>query len=200
MFRILFCCVAIILVVMSGSVRALDLPPPTESEVRVPGTDYAIRLGTTHFREPNGAISQDLVAAIVTWLSAEFSLPIIEHQPVIKFVPAKEIVARRYNSILGPGRSAEDQNDTVAVYHDPTQTIYLAHNWNGSTPAEQSILVHEMVHHFQNLLRLRYECSQAREELAYHAQNRWVGLFGSNLATDFDIDGFSLLAKTKCFY
>ena len=159
-------------------------------QCRVPGTDYAIRLGTTHFREPNGAISQDLVAAIVTWLSAEFSLPIIEHQPVIKFVPAKEIVARRYNSILGPGRSAEDQNDTVAVYHDPTQTIYLAHNWNGSTPAKQSILVHEMVHHFQNLLRLRYECSQAREELAYHAQNRWLGLFGSNLATDFDIDGF----------
>jgi hypothetical protein len=112
----------------------------------------------------------------------------------------KPIVARRYNSILGPGRSAEDQNDTVAVYHDPTQTIYLAHNWNGSTPAEQSILVHEMVHYFQNLLRLRYECSQAREELAYHAQNRWLGLFGSNLATDFDIDGFSLLAKTKCFY
>jgi hypothetical protein len=140
MFRILFCCVAIILVVMSGSVRALDLPPPTESEVRVPGTDYAIRLGTTHFREPSGAISQDLVAAIVTWLSAEFSLPIIEHQPVIKFVPAKEIVARRYNSILGPGRSAEDQNETVAIYHDPTQTIYLAQDWTGGTPAEQSTL------------------------------------------------------------
>jgi hypothetical protein len=79
MFRILFCCVALTLVVMSGSVRGLDLLPPTESDVKVPGTDYAIRLGTTYFREPNGAISQDLVAAIVTWLSAEFSLPIIEH-------------------------------------------------------------------------------------------------------------------------
>jgi hypothetical protein len=122
------------------------------------------------------------------------------YQPVIKLVPAKEIVARRYNSILGPGRSAENQTDTVAVYHDPTQTIYLAQDWNGSTPAEQSILVHEMVHHFQNVLGLRYECSQAREELAYRAQNRWLGLFGSDLATDFDIDGFSLLAKTKCFY
>jgi hypothetical protein len=200
MFRILFCCVAIILVVMSGSVRALDLPPPTESEVRVPGTDYAIRLGTTHFREPNGAISQDLVAAIVTWLSAEFSLPIIEHQPVIKFVPAKEIVARRYNSILGPGRSAEDQNETVAIYHDPTQTIYLAQDWTGGTPAEQSILVHEMVHHFQNMLGIKYECGQEREQLAYRAQDRWLGLFGHDLATDFDLDPFSLLVKTKCFY
>ena len=95
MFRILFCCVAIILVVMSGSVRALDLPPPTESEVRVPGTDYAIRLGTTHFREPNGAISQDLVAAMGTWISAQFSLPPVQQHPVIKLVSAKEIVALR---------------------------------------------------------------------------------------------------------
>jgi hypothetical protein len=199
MFRIPFCCVALTLVVMSGSVRGQDLLPQTEGGVKVPGTDYEIKLGTTRFREPNGAISQDLVAVVGTWISAQFSLPVQQH-PVIKLVPAKEIVALRYNSILGPGRSAEDQNETVAIYHDPTQTIYLAHNWNGSTPAEQSILVHEMVHHFQNLLRLRYECSQAREELAYHAQNRWLGLFGSNLATDFDIDGFSLLAKTKCFY
>jgi hypothetical protein len=57
-----------------------------------------------------------------------------------------------------------------------------------------------MVHHFQNLLGLRYECGQAREELAYRAQDRWLGLFGHDLATDFDLDAFSLLVKTKCFY
>jgi predicted metalloprotease len=199
MFRIPFCCVALTLVVMSGSVRGQDLLPQTEGGVKVPGTDYEIKLGTTRFREPNGAISQDLVAVVGTWISAQFSLPVQQH-PVIKLVPAKEIVALRYNSILGPGRSAEDQNETVAIYHDPTQTIYLAQDWTGDTPAEQSILVHEMVHHFQNMLGIKYECGQEREQLAYRAQDRWLGLFGHDLATDFDLDPFSLLVKTKCFY
>src|SRR5260221_11569978 len=30
----------------------------------------------------------------------------------------------------------------------------------GRTPAELSILVHEMVHHFQNVLGLKHECPQ----------------------------------------
>jgi hypothetical protein len=42
-------------------------------------------------------------------------------------------------------------------------------------------------------------CGQAREELAYRAQDRWLGLFGHDLATDFD-DPFSLVVETKCFY
>ena len=200
MFRILFRCVALTLVVMSGSVRGQDLLPQTEGDVKVPGTDYEIKLGTTNFREPNGTISQDLVAAMETWITAQFSLPPVQQRAVIKLVPAKEIVALRYNSILGPGRSAEDQNDTVAVYHDPTQTIYLAQDWTGGTPAEQSILVHELVHHFQNMLGIKYGCGQEREQLAYRAQDRWLGIFGHDLATDFDLDRFSVLVKTRCFY
>jgi len=86
------------------------------------------------------------------------------------------------------------------VLSDSTRTIYLPDEWTGSTPAELSVLVHEMVHHLQNLAGLKYECPQAREKLAYTAQERWLGLFGHDLAQDFELDGFSLLAKTKCFY
>lgn len=204
MFRILFWC-SLTLVVMSGSVHGQDLLPQTkpqltEGDLKVPSTVYEIKSGTAHFREPNGAISQDLVAAIATWLSVQFSLPPVQQHPVIKLVPAKEIVTLRYNSITVAGRSAEDHNDTLAVYHDPTQTIYLGQDWTGGTPAEQSILVHEMVHHYQNMLGIKYECGQEREQLAYRAQDRWLGLFGHDLATDFDLDAFSLLVKTKCFY
>ena len=211
MFKILFLCGALTFVVMGGVVRGQDLPQQikpqvSEGNIKVPGMGYETVLGSTHFREPNGVIRQDVVAAIGTWLSAQLSLPTVEHQPVIKLVPPEEIVALRYNTVVSSGRSAEDYKkttahyDTVAVYHDSTQTIYLPKDWNGGTPAEQSILVHEMVHHFQNMLGLRYECGQAREELAYRAQDRWLGLFGHDLATDFELDAFSLLVKTKCFY
>ena len=62
------------------------------------------------------------------------------------------------------------------------------------------MLVHELVHHFQNVLGLKYECPQEREKLAYIAQNRWLTLFGHSLESDFHMDAFSLLVKTQCFW
>ena len=33
-----------------------------------------------------------------------------------------------------------------AIYDDGSRTIYLPEDWTGATPAEVSLLVHEMVH------------------------------------------------------
>jgi hypothetical protein len=49
--------------------------------------------------------------------------------------------------------------DIVAVYDDSKRTIYLPEGWTGVSPAEQSLLVHEIVHHLQNLGNLKYECA-----------------------------------------
>jgi hypothetical protein len=45
------------------------------------------------------------------------------------------------------------ERDTVAIYVDPERTIYLSNEWTGSGIAYLSVLVHEMVHHLQNLAR-----------------------------------------------
>jgi len=92
------------------------------------------------------------------------------------------------------------QREVVAAYDPLGRTILLPERWSGGTPAELSILVHEMVHHLQNVAHTKYECPQASEELAYAAQERWLNLFGRNLAGDFGIDGLTLLASTKCMY
>jgi len=114
----------------------------------------------------------------------------------------------RFTDLLsGPGTQVEANNrastaqpDTIAIYGDATRTIYLPEGWTGKTAAESSVLVHELVHHFQNVLALKHECPQEREKLTYLAQERWLGLFGHSLAADFALDPFSLLVKTRCFY
>ncbi len=63
---------------------------------------------------------------------------------------------------------------------------------------EVSILVHEMVHHAQNLAGMKAECPQARERMAYEAQQRWLSRFGVDMAEAFGIDGFTLLVFTSC--
>jgi hypothetical protein len=205
------CLSALLAVAMAASVSegsADDANRIEPGSIRIPGADYEIRLDRAE-RVPSPPLGEPLLTAIETWLSIEFDLPILRNHPRIELVPPAEIAALRYggrfptagteHATSGPSAAPSDR-DTVAVYSDSTRTIYLAENWTGSTPAELSVLVHEMVHHLQSLAGLKYECPQAREKLAYTAQERWLALFGHDLAQDFELDGFSLLAKTRCFY
>jgi hypothetical protein len=143
----------------------------------------------------SGQPSRELLATIANWLSTEFSLS-IDRLPRIKFVPPERLGLLRLRGISGDHLG--DGRDVVAVYDDDAQAIYLRRDWTGQTPAETSILVHEMVHHAQNLAGTKFECPQAREKLAYEAQERWLTQFGSDLGKDFEIDGFTLLVRTSC--
>jgi hypothetical protein len=157
---------------------------------------------------PPASLGQALLTAIATWLSAHFDLPMAQSHPRVELVPSAKIAALRYRGLIPDARAeiapradaSPSDRDVVAVYSDTAQTIYLAEDWTGSTASELSTLVHEMVHHLQNVGRLKYECPQAREKLAYMAQDRWLALFGRNLEQDFELDGFSLLVKTRCFH
>jgi hypothetical protein len=175
---------------------------------RIPGTDYDVALGATS-RQSDAAFARPLLAPIAIWLAKEFALPAIERYPEVELLPAAAITALRYKGLSphAPDKTVSDSgpatpqaNETIAIYSDHAETIYLAEGWRGRTPTDLSVLVHEMVHHFQNVLGLKHECPQEREKLAYLAQERWLALFGHSLEQDFELDGFSLLGKTRCFY
>lgn len=147
------------------------------------------------------------MASIMTWLSENFDLPATHEKPRIELVPASQMAALRYRGLFPAGRPqdasaqspAEAQGgDLVAIYDDAQKTIYLPQSWTGGTPAETSVLVHELVHHLQNLAGLKYECPQAREAPAYAAQDRWLDRFGLSLESEFGINPMSRLVHTRC--
>lgn len=153
--------------------------------------------------------SQTVLKEIVIWLSTNFDLPRIFMHPNVEIVSRVEIAALRYNGfvwvaprdIVTEGeRGPPDTSGVAAVYDDKMKTIYLPEGWTGVTPAERSILVHAMVHHLQNLGNLKYECPPAREQLAYAAQDKWLGLSGLNLIDEFGLDPFILAVGTRCIY
>ena len=148
-----------------------------------------------------------LLTTIVLWLSLNFDLPATYDHP--KIVPVTEIVLLRYRAftleqqreILAlhrNGTSPDKSRQVVAIYDDTSRTIFLPDGWTGKTPAELSVLVHEMVHHLQKGASLAYECPAAREKPAYAAQEKWLGQFGRSLLSEFDIDQFTLKVSTAC--
>ena len=153
---------------------------------------------------------QALLMALITWLSANYGLPANYDLPQVRFAAPREIASIRYGA-FNPERRREvaveddalrpdQQSSIVSVYEDKTRTIVLPVGWQGITPAELSILVHEAVHHLQNAAGLTYACPQEREALAYEAQEKWLTVFGQSLSSEFQIDGMTLLVNTKCLY
>jgi hypothetical protein len=151
-----------------------------------------------------------LLVAIATWLSANYGLPANYDLPAVRFASPLEIAFVRYGAFL-PNQQRElmaayaalSKNQIepiVSVYEPKKKTIMLPVGWQGKTPAELSVLVHEMVHHLQNQAGLTYACPQEREALAYEAQEKWLGLFRRTLLSEFQIDGMTLLVTTKCLY
>lgn len=136
---------------------------------------------------------EQLLNLIVTWLSTNFDLPANYDHPMVEVVAAERIATLRFGSagLRGP-------RDVVAVYHDKRRTIYLSEGWTGKSPAELSVLVHEMVHHLQNLGKQFFFCPEAREKPAYDAQELWLRMFGKSLASEFEIDPFTLKVATGC--
>ena len=134
-----------------------------------------------------------LLSAIVTWLAINFSLPADHEHPKVEFVPASQLSNARY-----AGVDFSRRRKVVAAYDDASRTMLLPEGWTARTPAELSILVHEMVHHLQNLAGHRHPCPAAREKLAYAAQQKWLGLFGRDLKSEFDINPMTLKLSTSC--
>jgi hypothetical protein len=167
-----------------------------------PTIDYSLVFNGAESQQ--GAFHPPFLEAITTWLSENFDLPVTD-QPRVEFIPPAKIAAFRYRGFAQPEASGGDDRtmddssgEIEAVYDDATRTIYLPEGWSGTTPAELSVIVHELVHHLQNAAQIKYECPQAREKLAYAAQERWLGMYDRSLSSEFGVDPFKLLVRTRC--
>ena len=134
-----------------------------------------------------------LLDTVMLWLSTNFDLAVSTKPPLLVTITDAKLVEMRYGvaAALRPG-------EVVAVYDHPGRTIYLSDSWTGSTPADLSVLVHEMVHHLPAVSDMRFACPAEREVVAYRAQEAWLGLFGENLESAFGIDAATLLVGTVC--
>jgi hypothetical protein len=185
----------------------VPLGAPQQQINQVAGFTYPAS-GPAEFRRMGARSTEALLTEIVTWLSSNFELPALHDHPRVEFVSTAKLINMRYRGFLAEGPRAigvnepavqvAQQREVVAVYNAATKTIFLGEGWTGTTPAELSVLVHEMVHHLQNLGALKYDCPAAREKPAYLAQNKWLKQFGLDLETEFEVDMFTVVVTSAC--
>ena len=174
-------------------------------KVLLPGTGFVVDPDAPPVPARSADAQRALMAALVHWLAQNFALPKSDEYPSVQLASTAKITTFRFTGRLSDrpqDRAAVPpaQREVVAAYDPAHHTIYLPAGWTGRSAAELSVLVHELVHHLQQLASTRHECPQAAEDLAYEAQERWLRLFGRSLESDFAIDPFTRLVSTRCLY
>lgn len=154
---------------------------------------------------------QVLLHVIVSWLSITFGLPASYEHPRVEFASAAKMAEVRRIRLAELNEAGSEgvvtysnplnyDNNVHAMYDDSSKTIYLSNNWDGTSPTDISILVHEMVHHLQNVAQLTFKCREDREKTAYAAQERWLGLFKRRFDKELKLDRLTVLLRTKCMF
>ncbi len=146
-----------------------------------------------------------LLTVIVTWLSINFGLPASYDHPEVRFVNQDAMIEVRASvleqeEVEKLREAVEEGHAFLALYDDASQTIYLPEHWSARSPADVSLLVHEMVHHLQNVGKVEHECKEARERPAYRAQARWLDSVGTTIDVEFKVDSLTLLVRTTCWH
>ncbi|MGV7218170.1 DUF6647 family protein [Bradyrhizobium sp. UFLA05-112] len=193
------------LVVAVGSLALLDSP---KADCRDDlGPSVAAGSSSVQLRLDAARSAEELLDEVASWLSSNFDLPAIKDHPAIEFASkAKLATMRASDHAHWQGLTQDEgidrlaQRTVVALYDNNSKTIFLPDDWIGKSPADQSVLVHEMVHHLQNMAEFKFECPMAREKLAYLAQDKWLRRFGTSLESEFDVDMFTVLISSACMY
>ncbi|QEL24823.1 hypothetical protein FQV39_21220 [Bosea sp. F3-2] len=184
--------VMVVALLAASSISEVQARDETIERIRL-GSGFEIVIGQKQI-EPGGR----LLEAIAIWVGAKLEQPVPASLPRLVFEPAGQIAASRLKQYASEIIQQQGRPSIISIYDSREKIIYLTDAWTGATAADLSVLVHELVHHFQEMHQTKFECDAAHEAKAFELQEKWLRLFGLSLEGEFQIDPFTLLVRTSC--
>lgn len=107
-----------------------------------------------------------IVAPLLDWVGRHTGQP--------GLVPPVIIASRQALRRLDRTAQLAGTDERLRAAYVPGVVILDSDTWSPADPVELSYLVHELVHHAQQLAGRGGECRGRREEEAYRLQNLWL--------------------------
>jgi hypothetical protein len=131
--------------------------------------------GSEQISEPTGTsgkISVEIVRGYIKWIADQTGWSVADVPP-IKTVSSSEL-----NKMLFGSSNEVAPVQPGALYSKNEHLIFLASTWRKDDVLDQSILLHELVHHLQMENHVQFECWGRYEAQAYELQIRWLSTQG----------------------
>jgi hypothetical protein len=108
------------------------------------------------------AAMNELVFFFLTWIAAETGLA-TPPPPSIQLISTQEMHTKS-------GRPS----GAASLYMRATATVHLPTGWNSTKIYDRAMLLHELVHHVQEINRVPSQCNAERERQAYDLTLEWL--------------------------
>jgi hypothetical protein len=116
---------------------------------------------------PSAKISSETVHSYIAWIIQRTGWPAAN-------VPPIKITSFAHLRELSGLSSDAEWIRPAAFYSKREHLIYLADSWNKDDLVDQSILVHELVHHLEIEDHVQFACWGRYEAQAYELQIQWL--------------------------
>jgi hypothetical protein len=109
-----------------------------------------------------------MIITLIGWIAANSNFAVVD-PPRILLIPKHEMGELYY-------RASEENKffQLQAFYNFTNATIYLPDTWRPTELYDQSMLLHELVHHLQAQNNVKVPCQVAFERQAYDLQVTWL--------------------------
>lgn len=125
-----------------------------------------------------------LLSLLIEWLALNASID-IQDRPQVKVV-SQQTLTKMYSQPVH------------ALYENKEKTIYLSKSVDLSTIEGASVLLHELIHHHQQISGAmdKFACIRQSEELAYETQRQY--LKANNAPMTPELDPFNTYIRSLC--
>ena len=104
---------------------------------------------------------KEILTALMIWLSANTFYSTDHPLPNVIFLSQAEMNALYYKD------NEHEPNNLHGMYNKEENVIILPDTWDIRNPWDQGVLLHEMVHYYQDVNEMKFDCSQEMEQDAW---------------------------------
>ena len=144
--------------------------------------------------------------SLMLWISTQTGWAVPEPPTITYIENGKEMFLMSHDCDGQPNQpicETYDGGETniLGLYHSLSGTIYLSKDFWWASTRDQSILLHELVHHMQYSRDYKYYkslCKGDIEKEAYDLQEKWLAIRGLDLGKTIDLGPLMRHVLTQC--
>ena len=148
----------------------------------------------------------EIITSLMLWIAAATGWPIPDHPKITYIEDGYQFFRLSHECDAKPNQpvcdtyNGEDTN-ILGLYNHLTKTIYLNKEFWWASVRDQSILLHELVHHMQysrDSEFYRKQCKGDLEKEAYDLQEIWLKERGRTLYDTIELGPLFRYILTRC--
>ena len=148
----------------------------------------------------------ELVMSLMLWISIQTGWTVPEPPTITYIESGQELFMLSHNCKNKPDQPVcttynPETSKVLGLYNNETKTVLLNKDFWIASVRDQSILLHELVHHMQysrNWGHYRKKCRGDIEKEAYNLQENWLEIRGLTLAKTIDLGPLMRHVLTQC--